>query len=54
MECEYGGEVTFTTCEPGYRLRIYAESTLSIILSAADVKKLQERMRDVLKEEGEG
>jgi hypothetical protein len=51
MQCEYGGEVTFTLCEPGYRLRIYAGTTISVILSKDDVLKLQQRICDVLRED---
>lgn len=53
MECEYGGEVTFTRSEPGYRLRIYNGTTLSLILSKDDVAKLQERISAVLTDEEE-
>lgn len=53
MDCEYGGEVTFTACEPGYRLRIFAGTTISIILSSQDVARLLTQIRDVLREEGD-
>jgi hypothetical protein len=53
MHCANGGEVTFTTCEPGYRLRIYAEATLAVILSREEVAQLQARIRAVLEEEQE-
>ncbi len=53
MHCDYGGEVTFTRAEPGYHLRIYNGTTLSVILSIEDVRRLQERIHDVLREEEE-
>jgi hypothetical protein len=48
MQCEYGGEVTFTACEPGYRLRLSNGSTVSVILSPADVQQLQARIRKLV------
>jgi uncharacterized protein (DUF169 family) len=52
MQCEYGGEVTFTTREPGYRLRLaLLDREMSVILSPADVTKLLDRIREVVAEE---
>jgi len=48
MKCEYGAEVTFTQAEPGYRLRLYNQTTVSVILSRKDVLALLRRMTEVV------
>jgi len=53
MQCDYGGEVTFTSCWPDYRLRIQNGSGVDIILSKEDARRLQARIDDVLVEEEE-
>ena len=53
MQCTFGGEVTVTACEPGYRLRIYSGTTVSVILTKEDVRQLQARRTEVLREEAE-
>jgi len=51
MRCGYGGEVTFTASEPGYRLRIVNGTSLSIQLSRADIERLLVRIAAVIQEE---
>jgi hypothetical protein len=53
MQCEYGGEVTLTTCEQGYRLRIFSETTVSLILSRQDLVTLLKRGIELLLPEDE-
>jgi hypothetical protein len=48
MQCEYGAEVTFTRAEPGYRLQLYNQTTVSVILSRKDVLALLRRMIEVV------
>lgn len=48
MRCDFGGEVTLTTCEPGYRLRIVNQTTISIILSKQDLITLLKRGEELL------
>jgi hypothetical protein len=50
MQCEYGGDVTLTSCEGGYRLRLFNGRTVSVILSPADVQRLQVRLRELVAE----
>jgi hypothetical protein len=51
MQCANGGDVTLTTCESGYRLRIVAGASISIVLSREEVGQLQAQMRAVLEEQ---
>ena len=48
MKCEYGSEITFTRAEPGYRLRLYNQTTVSVILSRKDVLALLRRIIEVV------
>jgi hypothetical protein len=48
MQCDYGGEVTFTACWPDYRLRIQNARGIDIILSKEDARRLQDRIEEVL------
>ena len=53
MQCAYGGEVTLTESAPGYRLRIYNGSTISVILSRQDLEALVQRAQELLAGEEE-
>lgn len=50
MRCVYGGEITFTLCEPHYRLRIVTDHEVAVLLTADEARLLHRRICEVLVE----
>jgi hypothetical protein len=52
IDCEYGGSITLSSAEVGYRLRIYSEGkTTSVVLTTEEARALQQRIAAMLPEE---